>query len=94
MWSLFIFQSSYCFNLRFTSSRGEKQFHFVEKLPKEAMPIYTTWESHPMLICRIHPHFSTYNCQGTTLDLEMYYPSVTTNTVSFSPVLSGASKPE
>lgn len=58
------------------------------------MPIYTTWESHPVLICFIHPHFLTYNCQGTSLDLEMYYLSVTSNAVSFSPIVSRASKPE
>ena len=58
------------------------------------MPIYTTWESHPPLICFIHPRFLTYNCQGTSLNLEMDYPSVTSNGVSFSPILSGASKPE
>lgn len=58
------------------------------------MSIYTTWESHSVLICFIHPHFLTYYCQGTSLDVEMYYPSVTSNAVSFSSILSRASKPE
>lgn len=88
------FSILYHFNLWFTSSRGEKQFHFIKKLPKVAMSIFTTWESHSVLICFVHPLFLTQNCRGTSLDVGMYYPSVTSNAVSFSPVLSRAFKPE